>query len=218
MTSFTNEQRQTESVARNCQRYRCQSAWNLDTQYQSWTAHLLLDTPLLHWRRTVSRHGGTNLRSIILNRDTGMPQTWGGHVAMLKTTRRLTNSANGVLVTEHTDCSRVCSLSKVTHSDGTHFSTRNFIYVRNKSPAFQDTTTGQEQHCAQRSHCHRQWKLAVAAWAEQLQACHCYVQHGLHFTLFKKNKICFQNSVPKPNPRRNRQKKAENRARFHLEP
>jgi hypothetical protein len=77
MTSFTNEQRQREGAARNCQKYRCQSAWNLDTQYQSWTAHLLLDTPLLHWRRTVSRHGGTNLRSIILNRDTGMPQTWG---------------------------------------------------------------------------------------------------------------------------------------------
>jgi len=63
----------------------------------------------------------------------------GGHVAMQKTTRRLTTSANGVLVTEQTDCSSVCSLSYVTHSHGTHFSTCNFIYAHNKSPAFQDT-------------------------------------------------------------------------------
>ena len=154
------------------------------TQYQSRTEHLLRDTPLLHCRRTVLRHGEANWRSIILpvpceqGHDKGMPQTWEvtwpcrkQHVGWL------TNRANGVLVMQHTDCSRVCSLSNVTLFHGTHLSTRNF----------KTSTNGQQQHCAQRSHCHRQWKLAVP-WVGERQACHSFVHHGFHWTVLEKNK------------------------------
>jgi len=74
--------------------------------------------------------------------------------------------------------SRVCSLSTVTLVHGT----RNFIYAHNKARPFKTPTNGQQQHCAHRSQCHRQCKLAVT-WAEELQACHSYIHYGVQRTV-----------------------------------
>ena len=84
VTSFTNEQRQSDSVARKWQkpqwRYSCQSVWNLEHNISpercvfSGIRHCHTDVKLCYV--TVRQTYGPLSCQFLANRVTGMPQTW----------------------------------------------------------------------------------------------------------------------------------------------
>ena len=162
-----------------------------------------------------------------MNGGKGTPQTVEGHVAMQNTTSWLTNIANGVLATQHTDFNRVCSVSNVIPLHATHVFLMLFTPLTKVRPSLcqflKQPTNGQEQHCVQ-VNCTFPLSPTDSGemlWSKQTQhpACPSYIHYAFHMTVLENNKSALEilHRSPSTSKWTKKKKKSRKYGKIHLQ-